>query len=131
MKKNLILIVLLFGISLNSSAQEVSFTKTELEEVLCKQWEIEYAMMNGMKIEQMPGAADFDIIFKADGSYDLIRKDGDNKSGIWVYDTANKSIELSIEERTTSSIKSINHNKMILTLDSEKLSGVEIHFKPI
>ncbi|MAO10290.1 MAG: hypothetical protein CMC07_05250 [Flavobacteriaceae bacterium] len=131
MKNSLILIVLFFGMNLISSAQEVSFTKPELEGVLCKQWKIEYAMMNEMKIEQMPGAADFDILFIADGSYDLIRKGGDNKSGTWVYDTVNKYIKLSIEEKTTSHIKSINHNKMILTLVSEKLPGVKIYFKPI
>ena len=105
--------------------------KSELKDVLCKQWGIEYAMMNGKKIGQMPGATDFDFIFSSDGSYDLIREDGDNKSGTWIYNLANKNIELSIEDKMTSRIISINKDKMIVTLVSDRLPGVEIHFKPI
>tara|TARA_R110002072_G_scaffold302347_1_gene484810 strand:- start:892 stop:1329 length:438 start_codon:yes stop_codon:yes gene_type:complete len=131
MKKNIILILLVIGINFVASAQEVTLTKSEIEKVLCKQWGIEYAMMNGMEIRQMPGATDFDFIFTSDGSYDLIREDGDNESGTWVYNVANKNIELSIEENMTSRIKSIDENKMIVTLVSERLPGVEIHFKPI
>lgn len=117
--------------NLISSAQEVIYTKTELEEVLCKQWGIEYAIMNGMKIGRFPGATDFDFIFMSNGFYDVIREDGENVSGTWVYNEANKNIELSIEEKMTSLIKSIDKNKMILSLVSERLPGVEIHFKPI
>ena len=131
MKKILILIILVSGMNLISLAQEVTLTKSELEDVLCKQWGIEYAMMNGMKIGQLPGATDFDFKFTPDGNYDLIREDGDNESGTWVYNVANKNVELSIEEKMTSRIKSIDKNKMILTLVSERLPGVEIHFKPI
>ena len=79
----------------------------------------------------MPGATDFDFIFSSDGSYDLIREDGDNKSGTWIYNLANKNIELSIEDKMTSRIISINKDKMIVTLVSDRLPGVEIHFKPI
>ena len=49
MKKILILIILVFGNNLTSSAQEVTLDKSELKDVLCKQWGIEYAMMNGKK----------------------------------------------------------------------------------
>ena len=129
--KKLIVIILIIGMNLIASAQEITLTKSELEDVLCKQWEIEYAMMNGMKIGQMPGAADFDFKFTSDGNYDLIREDGEKESGTWVYNVSNKNIELSIEEKMTSLIKSIDENKMIVTLISERLPGVEIHFTPI
>ncbi|MGB3605809.1 hypothetical protein [Psychroserpens sp.] len=136
MKKTIILIGLIIGMNLASYSQEVTLSKSELENVLCKQWEIEYAMMNGMKIGQMPGAADFDIKFKSDGEYDLIREDGNNESGIWTYDAENKYVELSIKEKSTSRIKSIDKGKLILTLvsgqnDPPGLPSVEIHFKPM
>jgi len=123
-------------LNLTCFAQEVTLSKSELENVLCKQWEIEYAMMNGMKIGQMPGAADFDIKFKSDGKYNLIREDGKNENGIWIYNVENKFVELSIKDKTTSRIKSISNEKLILTLvpgqnDPQGLPSVEIHFKPI
>jgi len=136
MKRTLIVIGLIIGMNLTCFAQEVTLSESELENVLCKQWDIEYAMMNGMKIGQMPGAADFDIKFKSDGEYDLIREDGENESGIWTYDSEKKYVELSIKDKVTSRIKSLDTNKLILTLVSGKndppgLPSVEVHFKPI
>jgi hypothetical protein len=136
MKKTLLSIGLIIGLNFMLFAQEISLNKSDLESVLCKQWEIEYASMNGMKIGQMPGASDFDFKFKSDGKYDLIREDGKNESGVWVYDTENKYVELSIKGKVTSRIKSIDKNKLILILVSGKndpkgLPSVEIHFKPI
>ena len=136
MKRNLIVIGLVIGINLNCFAQEVTLSESELKNVLCKQWEIEYALMNGMKIGQMPGASDFDFNFKKDGTYDLIREDGKNESGIWTYNSEKKYVELSIKEKVTSRIKSIDKTKLILTLvsgqnDPPGLPSVEVHFKPI
>jgi hypothetical protein len=136
MKKTFILIGLILGMSLTSYSQDITLSKSELENVLCKHWEIEYAMMNGMKMGQMPGASDFDIKFKTDGKYDIIREGGKNESGIWTYDTENKYVELVIKGKTTSRIKSINKTKLILTLvsgqnDPPGLSSIEVHFKPI
>ena len=51
MKRNLIVIGLVIGINLNCFAQEVTLSESELKNVLCKQWEIEYALMNGMTVK--------------------------------------------------------------------------------
>jgi len=136
MKKTLILIGLIIGMNLTAFAQEVTLSKSELENILCKQWGIEYAMMGTIKIEQMPGAKDFDFLFKKDGKYDLIEEDGTTKIGIWKYYPENNYVELSINGKITSRIKSIVKNKLILTMVSGKndpsgLPNVEIHFKPI
>ncbi len=136
MKRTLIVIGLIIGINLTSFAQEVTLSESELKNVLCKQWEIEYAMMNGMKIGQMPGASDFDLKFKKDGTYDLIREDEKNESGIWTYNSEKKYVELAIKEKVTSRIKSIDKTKLILILvsgqnDPPGLPSVEVHFKPI
>lgn len=136
MKKNLILIGLIIGMNLTSSAQEVTLTNSELKSILCKQWGIEYAMINGVKTGQMPGASDFDFKFKKDGEFDLIRENGKNESGIWTYDTENKYVDLSIKGKITSRIKSIDKTKLIMTLvpgrnDPSGLPNVEVRFKPI
>ncbi len=136
MKKTILTIGLILGLNFVLFSQNITLNASELESVLCKQWQIEYATMNGMKIRQMPGAADFDFKFKSDGTYELIREDGSNDKGTWVYDTEKKYVELSIKQKTTSRIKSIDNNKLVLTLvsgqnDPPGLPSVEVHFKPI
>lgn len=135
MGKIIIVVGLIIGINLTAHSQDVTLSEPELSNVLCKRWEIEYAVMNGMKFGQMPGAADFDINFKSDASYNLISEDGKNDSGIWTYDKKNKYVELSIKDKITSRIKSISNNKLILTLvsgqnDPPGLPSVEIHLRP-
>ena len=136
MKKYLILIGLIIGMNLTSSAQEVTLTKSELKSILCKQWGIEYTMINGVKTNQKPGASDFDLKFKNDGKFDLIRENGKNESGIWIYDTENKYVDLSIKGKITTRIKSIDETKLIMGLvsgknDSPGQPTVEVRFKPI
>jgi hypothetical protein len=131
---NVFVFLIIHNFSLN--AQDINLSKSDLEVVLCKQWKIEYALMGGMKIQQMPGAADFDLKFKSDGTYDLIQEDGTIDNGIWVFDSKMKLIVLSIKEKVTSRVKSINENKLILTLVSGQkeppgLPNMEIHFKPL
>lgn len=136
MKKTLVALGFLIGLNTSFFAQNITLTASELETILTKQWEIEYAMMGSMKIGQVPGAKDFDVLFKRDGKYDLIEDDGTIRNGIWKYVTKNNYIELSIDGKVTTRIKSINKSKLILIMVSEDndaptLPNVEIHFKPI
>ena len=135
MKKIFLFLGLLIGSCPSLFAQNINMTESELESFLIKQWEIEYAMMGSMKIGQMPGAKDFDFLFKKDGKYDLIEDNGTIRTGMWEYVTENKYVELSVDGKITSRIKSIDKNKLILTMVSGKndpagLPNVEIHFKP-
>ncbi|PHS66714.1 MAG: hypothetical protein COB12_05790 [Flavobacterium sp.] len=136
MKKTILFIGFLIGLNFNLLAQNINLNKSELESVLCKQWEIEYALIDGMKIGQIPGATDFDFKFKSDGKYDLIREEGNIENGLWVFDIKNKYVELLIKGKLTSRIKSIEKDKLILAMVSRQndplgLPSVEIHFKPI
>jgi outer membrane lipoprotein-sorting protein len=76
MKKLLLFLVLLIGFNVSLLGQNVKLTESELETILSNQWEIEFAMMGSQKIGQMPGAKDFDFLFKKDGKFDLIEDDG-------------------------------------------------------
>ena len=136
MKKLLFFIGLLIGFNFSVLGQNVKFTESELETNLTKQWEIEFAMMGSDKIGQMPGAKDFDFLFKKDGKFDLIEDDGTIRTGFWKYLSEDNYIELTIDGTITSRIISLDKNKLILILssgksDSTKLQNVEIHFKPI
>ena len=136
MKKLLLFLGLLIGFNISLLGQNVKLTQSELETILTHQWEIEFAMMGSEKIGQMPGAKDFDFLFKKDGKFDLIEDDGTIRTGFWKYLSEDNYIELTIDGRITSRITSLNKNKLILILvsgksDSSKLPNVKIHFKPI
>ncbi|WP_299184700.1 hypothetical protein [uncultured Aquimarina sp.] len=116
-------------------AQNIKLEKSELESLLFKRWDVEYAMMGSMKVGQIPGAKDFDFLFKRDGSYDVIDEKS-TKTGNWKYDKERKYIELSINGKVTSRIKSLDKNKLILILvrgknDPPGLPKVKVHYKPI
>ncbi|PCI31341.1 MAG: hypothetical protein COB60_12100 [Flavobacteriaceae bacterium] len=136
MKKTLVCIGFLLGLSFGLSAQNIKLSTAKLKNVLCKQWKIDYSMMGGMRIGELPGAPDFDFNFKSDGHYDLIREDGNNESGIWFFNYKKKFVELAIEGKVTSRIKSIKKDKFVLIFvvrdeDHPGLLSVEVHFKPI
>ncbi len=136
MKKIFLFLTLLMGYSLSLFAQNVNLTESELASILTNKWGINFALMGSEKINHMPGSKDFDFLFKDNGEFDLIEEDGTIRKGFWKYFSKDNYIELSLEGKVTSRITSVNRNKLIMILVSEKghsakLKNVEIHFKPI
>ena len=136
MERTLLILGLLIGLNFTRLAQDINFSKSEFNSVLCKQWKIEYALMSGMKIWRISRATDLDLKFITVGKYKLIRENGNNDGGIWTFDTEKKYVELSIKGKITSRIKSIDKNKLILTIVSWRnapagLASIEVHFTPI
>ncbi|WP_035648818.1 hypothetical protein [Flavobacterium sp. ASV13] len=109
---------LFFGINFNSKAQNVSQTKTELNKVLCKTWQADYAMMNGMRINQLPNNIAFELEFNSDNSY-LVIKEKTKQKGKWTFNEKKKYIDLSINNKTNSRITKISENELILVLVSD------------
>ena len=135
MKKILYLTFGLFlGINFNSKAQNVTQTKTELNKVLCKTWKADYAMMYGMRINQLPNNIAFEFEFNSDNSY-LVIKEKTKQKGKWTFNEKKKYIDLSINNKTNSRITKINENKLILVLVSDGksnptgLPNMEVYFK--
>ena len=136
MGKIIILLGLCFGINLSLYSQDIKLSDSELTLLLCTEWEIDYALAEGMKIKQMPGATDFNYNFHTDGNYDLINDDGTIDTGTWKYNTEKKYVDLTLNGQVNTRIKSINKGKLIITMvsgpnDPPGLPNVEIHFKPI
>ncbi|WP_268849379.1 hypothetical protein [Flavobacterium aestivum] len=123
MKKILYLTLgLLLGINFNSKAQNVSQTKTELTKILCKTWKADYAIMNGMRINQLPNNIAFEFEFNSDNSYVVI-KEKTKQKGKWTFNEKKKYIDLSNNNKTNSRITKINENELILVLVSEGKSN--------
>lgn len=137
MKKKCLLIGIIIGcFSASLLAQNIKLSKAELEQILCQQWEIEYAQMGGMKITQKIGAADFELKFAPDGVYSILKEGEADESGLWSYESAEKFVQLSIKDKVTSRILAIDKNKLVLKPVVEEngppgMPNLEIHFKPL
>lgn len=67
-----------------ASAQEVK--ADSLTAFLCKKWVTDYAMMEGMKIGAMPGAAQSNYEFLSNKTFVITDNDGKEKAkGTWIY----------------------------------------------
>lgn len=135
MNKNLYLtICFIIGLHLNLKAQNVTQSRVELNKILCKKWAPEYALMGGMRINQLPNNIAFKLEFNYDNSY-LVLKENEKQKGKWTQNTSEKYVELIINNKITSRITKINETEFILVLVSDNkneplgLPSLEIHFK--
>ncbi len=119
---------------MNSKAQNVTQSKTELSKLLCKTWKADYAMMNAMRINQLPNNSAFECEFNTDNSY-IVNKEKTKQQGIWTYNENKKYIDLAINNKTNSRITKINENELVLVLVSEGknnavgLPNMEVYLK--
>ncbi len=134
LKKIMVSIMLFLAASSFLTAQEVEVNNSELLPMLCKGWEMEYAMMQGTQMKQKPGAANTEFEFKTDGSYLLLGNDGTKSIGSWRLNSEMNYVELLMKGQEVSRIKSIVADKLIMVLPPKEnapaqLSAIEIHFK--
>src|SRR6056297_3200527 len=123
MKKNgwiFSVVIIAFGHSL--IGQKINQSESELKSLLCKQWAIEFAMIGDMKIGQLPGATDFDFKFRPDGTYDVIKDNGDTTTGNWKFYSEEKYVELEMNGTKTSKIESLTGNKLVPVMPPEDSS---------
>jgi hypothetical protein len=135
MKKILYLTLGLFlTINFNSKAQNITQTKTELNTILCKNWKVDYAIMNGMRINQLPNNIAFEFEFHNDNSYFVI-KEKTKRKGKWNFNQNKKYIDLIIDNKTNSRITKINENELVLVLVSDgksnppEMPNMEVYLK--
>lgn len=132
--KKVIICVFVCLFSLTVFGQKVYMSKQKLDKMICKKWDVEFAALGGMKMRDLNEAANFGLLIKDNGTYDLIKSTGENKEGHWVYNVNKKFVLLFIENEIYACIKSITNTKMILNLEEEEnsaLSNLDIHLKPI
>jgi hypothetical protein len=133
MKKLLNLFTLcFFTVTFFCNAQSLTQNKDELTQLLCQRWDIDFAKIGEMRIEQMPGAQDFDVVFYNDGSYEIIDTTSEANKGIWTYYPEKKFIQLEINGRKTLRVIDLYKNKMVCSstpgTDGPPMD-IEIHFK--
>lgn len=124
--KRLLLLLLLSG---TVYSQGITHDKETVSKFLCKTWVVNYAMMNGLKVEKLGPMQSLKYAFKADGTYTM----NDKNPGTWKFNAKKKVVELYVDGALKSTITSLQSKKavMILTANPATPKGkIEIYFKP-
>jgi hypothetical protein len=131
MKKFLCLCVTLFLLSGSRLlAQEISLKLDSVTSLLCKKWEIDYAMMGGMKIGRMPNATEVNLEFFNDKTVLITGNSPKDKfKGKWNYITAKKIIEMTVNGKRYLSIISLKKDELILIPNAKKNTGAPTDIK--
>ena len=122
MKKIIALCIIALTISGGSLfAQDITIPADSIPSLLCKKWEVDYAIMGGMKIGRMPGAAEINYEFRKDKTFILSGSDPkDSKKGTWSYDPKKKQIKLILDGKPSSIISSLKEGELIMLIDTSK-----------
>lgn len=124
--------LLFIALLISTTAFSQSVTKKEtIAKLLLKSWKADYAMMNGLKIEQMGQMKQLEYTFKADNTY-LMNK---GKTGQWKYNEKKKCIDLYLDGKVKSSIIKLQAKSFVMTLSPDKsapkeVKDFQIFFKP-
>jgi Lipocalin-like domain len=116
--------------------QNINMPPDDVTKILCKKWQIDYALMNGMKVYIANGATQVNYKFDADGLFYLTNNDPNKKSkGSWSYETNKKSIKLTINGTSNTNIISLNENELVMMADTKQAtpddpSNIKMVFKP-
>ena len=116
------------------TSQNIYMPKVKLDKIICKEWNVEFATLAGMKMRKLSDGANFDLLIETNGMYNLTKVTGEIRQGHWVYNVDKKYVLLFVENNIFARIKAVNNAEMILNLEEENnsaLSNLDIHLKPI
>jgi hypothetical protein len=121
MKKFTCLSIIALILSTNSAfSQNINIPADSVTNLLCKKWEMDYAMMGGMKIGKMPGATESNYEFKKDKTFILTSNNNSPAGkGTWSYDQSKKLIRLTINGKSNVSIISLKADQLELLADTK------------
>ena len=115
-------IVLLAGLFLLSSvplfAQNITLSRSDLEDQLCRRWTADYLIIEGEKVMPEENAAPIIVMFQKDGTIDHLKTNPDDPDveSSWEYSTREKLVNI-YEGRTLSGqILSISEKEMIVKM---------------
>ena len=111
-------------------AQDITISADSIQTLLCKKWEVDYAVVGGMKIGRMPGAEEINYEFNKDKTFTMSNKDAKEKTkGTWNYDAKKKMIKLTIDGKNRTNVISLNENELVMLVDTTE--GAQKDLGPI
>ena len=114
-------IITLLLSSKKSFSQTIDLSADSITTLLCKKWEVAYAIMGNMKIGRIPGATEINHEFNKDKTLLMTSNDPKDKTkGTWAYDAKKKIIKLTINGRSNTSIISLKEGEFIMLADTKE-----------
>lgn len=114
-------IITLFLSGTKSFSQTINLPADSMTTLLCKKWEVDYALMGDMKIRRIPGATEINYEFNKDKTFVITSNDPNDKTkGTWAYDTKKKIIKLTINGRSNVSIISLKEGEFMMLADTKE-----------
>jgi hypothetical protein len=129
-------IIALIVSSTSLFAQNITIPLDSIQGLLCKKWEVDYAVMGGMKIGRMPGASEISYEFNKDKTFIMTSNDRkEKKKGTWSYDAKEKLIKLTVDGRSNTSIISLKEGEFVMLADTKSATPddpmeIKLVYKP-
>ena len=104
----------------NSKAQSIDYSLDSVNSLLCKKWEVNYAMVGGSKIYREPNAVVIVYSFNKDKTF-VVNSDkpGEETKGTWIYNPKQKLIKLVAKGRGDSKIISLKEHELVMVNDTK------------
>lgn len=102
-------------------SQAIDLPADSVATLLCKKWEVNYALIGNMKIGSIPGATEIIYEFNKDKTFLMTSDDPKDKTnGIWGYDGKRKIIKLNINGKNSTSIISLKEGEFVMLDDTKE-----------
>ena len=129
-----IIVMTVFGSQL--FAQNINISLDSIQKLLCKNWEVNYAIMGGMKITRKPDASEINYKFNKDQTFFISRNNPkEKKKGTWSYDPKKNLINLTLDGRTNTKIISLKEDEFVMVVDTKNATPddpmeIKLVYKP-
>ena len=121
MNKTMLIFLFSFLIlSGRSFSQSIDYSLDSVNTLLCKKWEVNYAMVGGSKIYRDAGSTGSTYTFSKDKTFVVSgNKNGDEAKGTWIYNPKQKLIKLVTSGRPNSKIISLRDGELVMIADTK------------
>lgn len=103
-------------------AQDITLSADSVQTLLCRKWEVDYAVVDGMNIGRMPGAPEINYEFLKDKTFMMFSNDPkDRTKGTWSYDPKKKLVQLLLNGRKDTQVVSLKEGEFVMLADTRNV----------
>ncbi|MBS1532712.1 MAG: hypothetical protein JSU01_20585 [Bacteroidetes bacterium] len=90
-------VVIIMAFQTTAHAQNISLPADSVTKLLCKKWEMDYALVQGNRIDIPPSTPRAYVEFFKDGTFSMtMERSNNSEKGAWKYDSSNGKISMLI-----------------------------------
>lgn len=119
-KNAFVLFILCVSLAAPAAAQQITAPADSVPALLCKKWEVSYALIGDAKIEMKPGAQAMDYEFNKDKTAWILGGAGQPKiKAAWAYNAASKTIGVTVNGQSRIKIVGLQANQLTILIDTK------------